>query len=42
MMLVFSLRGGRDREDLAAEERRYPEVFVVRPEMGGKHIMEDE
>lgn len=33
--------GGRDSEDLAAEERRYPEVFVVRPEKGGRHILED-
>lgn len=43
-LFVFSVMyfwGGRDRKDLAVEKRRYQEVFVVRPKMGGKHILED-
>lgn len=44
MMLVFfcfSFERAGIGEDLAAEEKRYSEVFVVRLEMGGKHILED-
>lgn len=40
-MEVGGGRGGRGGGDLAGEESSDLKVFVVKPEMGGKHILGD-